>query len=147
MLEFFVVFTLFAVFWRYVLNNPIFGIEDISVLVLVVIAASSVIYGARKDAHVSINIISHFFDRRITRVTDIVMRLLALVTLGMASLALYRKACGFDKACITENLSIEHENFFYILLAAMALYGVHILIQLIVGILHFSETDPNEISD
>lgn len=139
---------LVAVFWRYILNDPIFGIDDISVLVLAVVAASSVIYGARNNAHVSVNVITMFFGRKVTRITDIIMRTFAVAILGVASFALFYKACGFEKACITENLSVEHWPFFYVLGAAMILYTVHIFIQLVSGIYHFhDDKDPNEVAD
>ena len=50
--------TVVAVFWRYMLNAPIFGIEDISIVTLTLVAAGSVAYGARHGAHVAINLIS-----------------------------------------------------------------------------------------
>lgn len=138
---------LLGVFWRYWLNNPIFGIGDVSVLVLSVIAAASVIYGARAEAHVSVNIIKMFVGRKVTRVTDLVMRCVSLLAIGIATYALFSKACGFEKACITENLSVEHWPFYYVLCAAMALYFLHVLLQLIQGVLHWSGDDPNEVAD
>ena len=137
-----------AVFWRYFLNDPIFGIDDLSVLALAVVAAASVIYGARNNAHVSVNVINMFFGRKVTRVTDLIMRALSLFILALAAFALFNKACGFEKACITENLSIEHRPFFYVLGAAMILYFVHIFIQFIIGIIHFNDDeDPTEVAD
>ena len=41
--------TVVAVFWRYMLNAPIFGIEDISIVTLTLVAAGSVAYGACGD--------------------------------------------------------------------------------------------------
>lgn len=139
--------TVVAVFWRYIVNDPIFGISDISVLTLSVVAAASVFYGARHNAHVSVNVIKYFFGRKATRITDIVMRVLALFILGLASYALFVKACGFDEACITDNLSIEHLPFFYALSAAMLLTALYTLWQLLVGIKHFHDEDPNEPAD
>ncbi len=135
---------LVAVIWRYVIQDPIFGIEDLSVLALSVVAASSVIYGARNNAHVSVNVIKYFFGRKVTRYTDLLMRLLTLTILLLAGYALIDKACGFEKACITNNLSIEHRPFFYVLSAAMFMYALHVFIQLVVGLAHFNAVDPNE---
>ena len=97
---------LVAVFWRYALNDPIFGIDDVSVMVLAVFAGCAVAYGARNNSHVSVDIITNFFGRSATRYTDAVMRILALGITGLAAFALWTKACGFEEACITENLSI-----------------------------------------
>ena len=125
--------TLVAVFFRYVLQDPIFGISDISVLTLAVVAASSVAFGARHDAHVSVDVIRFFAGPKITRVTDVIMRLLSICVLLLAAWALVIKACGFEKACITDNLSIEHRPFFYVLAIAMVFFALQILWQLLSG--------------
>ena len=135
---------LIAVIWRYGINNPIFGIEDLSVLVLSIVAASATVFGARNNAHISIDIISRFFGRKVTRFTDLIMRLLAFGILSLASYALVTKACGFEKGCLTENLSIVHRPFYYVLAASMGLYALHILIQLLQGLVHFNGDDPND---
>lgn len=135
---------LIAVIWRYGINNPIFGIGDMSTLVLSIVAAASVIYGARNNAHISIDLISRFFGRRITRYTDLVMRLLTLAILCLATYALITKACGFEKGCLTENLSIAHRPFYYLLAVSMGLYALHILVQLLQGLVHFKGDDPND---
>lgn len=140
--------TVVAVFWRYILNAPIFGIEDLSIVTLTVVAAGSVCYGARKGAHISINIISFFFFRRTTRVTDTIMRVLVAGISFLAAYALVTKACGIEKACITSNLAIEHRPFFYVLAAAMALYGANVTVHLAMGLAHWNEPhDPNEARD
>lgn len=136
-----------GVFWRYMLGNPIFGIDDLSKLVLAIVAAGAVIYGARNNAHVSVNVIGIFWGRKVTRITDAVMRALAVAILATASYALFTKACGFEEACITENLSVEHRPFYYVLGAAMALYSLHIFMQLLVGLRHFNTEDPNDLKD
>ena len=139
--------TMVAVFWRYIINDPIYGISDLSVLTLAVVAAASVCFGARHNSHVSVNVISYCFGRKITRVTDVIMRVLTLATLLVASYALVDKACGFEKACVTDNLSIEHRPFFYFLAVAMFIYAANIFWQLLVGLKHFNGTDPNEPAD
>lgn len=136
--------TIVAVFWRYVVDDAIYGISDLSVLTLSIVAACSVCFGARHNAHVSVNVISYFCGRKVTRITDIIMRVLTLATLLTASYALAHKACGLEKACITDNLSIEHRPFFYVLAACMLLFATNILWQLLVGFRHFNGTDPNE---
>lgn len=139
--------TAVAVFWRYIINDPIFGISDLSVLTLSVVAGMSVCFGARHNSHVSVNVISYFFGRKVTRLTDIVMRVLTLATLLVAVYALIDKACGFEKACITDNLSIEHRPFFYILAFCLFVYAANIFWQLLVGLKYFNGIDPNEPAD
>lgn len=136
--------TLVGVFWRYALNNPIFGIGDLSVMTLTIVAACAVAFGATKHAHVSVNVITMFFGRNVTRFTDTAMRLAAIFITGLAAYALFTKACGFEKACITENLSLEHRNFYWVLGLSMAFYMFVFASHLIVGLRHFNGHDPNE---
>ena len=136
--------TLVGVFWRYALNNPIFGIGDLSAMTLTIVAAGAVAFGATKQAHVSVNVITMFFGRNLTRVTDIVMRLAAIFITVLAAYALFTRACGFEKACITENLSIEHRNFYRILSVSMAFYAFVFTSHLLISLRHFNGQDPNE---
>lgn len=139
--------TVVAVTWRYGFNDPIFGIEDLSVVTLTLVAAGSVAYGARHGSHVSVNIIGFVFGRAVTRYTDALMRLLTFAVAGLAAYALFTRACGIEKACITNNFSIEHRPFYYVLGVAMLLYSLHVLIQFLVGLVHFAGEDPNKIAD
>ncbi len=139
--------TLATVIWRYIIKDPIFGISDLSVVTLSIVAAASVGYGARHEAHVSVNIITFFFGRNITRYTDVLMRFLTFMMLMVAAYALLDKACGFEGACVTDNLSIEHRPFFYILSVCMLFYAFHVLWQLLLGLKHFNGIDPNEPTD
>ena len=140
--------TVVAVFWRYILDAPIFGIEDVSIVTLTVVAAGAVAYGGRHGAHVSIDLISSFLGRKATRITDSAMRLAVAATCFLATYALITKACGLEKACITSNISIVHRPFFYVLAAAMAFYGLHMTLRLIIGLTDWhAARDPNEVSD
>lgn len=139
--------TLVAVIWRYALNNPIFGISDISMMTLIIVAGASVCYGARHGAHVSVNVIGMVADRNITRYTDALMRLLSFGILALASYALASKACGAARACLTNNMSIEHAPFYYFLSVMMGIFALQVLLQLIVGLAHFDGDDPNELAD
>jgi len=118
------VLTMVAVICRYWLNNPIFGIGDLSVLTLVLVAAGAVVWGARNGAHVSGDPITGL-GPRIGRVADITMNMLSTGICGLASYALFRQACGIEKICITENLSVEHAPFYQLLGVAMALLAAH----------------------
>jgi len=136
--------TIIAVFWRYILKNPIFGIEDLSVLLLTVVAAAAVAYGTGKGAHVSVDVIKHIFGRSVTRWTDALMRLLAAMICALASFALVDRACGIEKACITENLSVEHAPFYYILSLAMAVMAATYAVQCLMGLTDRSKAHQNE---
>ncbi len=139
--------TVIAVVWRYVLKNPIFGIGDLSVLLLSLVAAGAFAYGTGTGAHVSVDVIKRVAGSTITRWTDALMRLLAASTSALASFALFDRACGIEKACITENLSVEHQPFYYVLSVAMAAMALSYALQFLIGLLHGADVDPNEISD
>lgn len=123
--------TVVAVFWRYALNAPIFGIEDVSIVTLTILAAGAISFGGRHGAHVSINLIDRFAGDSLNRWIDAVMYFL---TAGMSYLAVYAlitRACGMEKACITSNLAIEHRPFFWVLAAAFLFYGLHLTLRFI----------------
>ena len=141
------VVTVIAVVWRYLLKDPIFGIGDLSVLLLSIVAAGAVASGTGTGAHVSVNVIKRVVGRRVTRWTDAFMRLLAASICALAAYALIDRACGIEKACITENLSVEHKPFYYILSVAMVVMALTYALQFIIGLLHWSDIDPNEIVD
>lgn len=137
--------TVVAVFWRYILNSPIFGIEDVSTMTLTVVVAASVAYGAHKQAHVGVNIIGFAFSRRVTRVTDLAARTLTFAIAAIAGYALFAKgSCGLPCGHITSNLAIPHPPFYFVLGAAMLSYAAVLLFQIAVGIANWTGEDPNE---
>ncbi len=137
--------TLVAVNWRYVLNDPIFGIEDISTMALTVVVASSVAFGAQRGAHVSVNVISYFGGRSLTRITDVAARLLSFAIVSTAAYALFLKGgCGLACGATTNNLSIVHTPFYYVLALCLTVYAAVILLQLFLGIAHWNGHDPYE---
>ena len=142
-----VIITVVAVLWRYGFNDPIFGISDLSVVTLTIVAGSAVAYGARHGAHVSVNVIAYVADRRLLRWSDALMRAATITITGLATWGLFTKACGIEKACITSNFSIEHRPFFWFLGLALGLYTLHVMVEFLTGLWHFRGNDPNEISD
>ena len=140
--------TVVGVFWRYILNDPIFGIEDVSTMVLTVVVGAAVAYGAHHHAHVSVNIITSFFGRKVTRVTDLVARFLGLGIVSVAAYGLFTKgSCGLPCGAITNNLSIVHTPFYYFLGVGMTSYALLLLVHLLIGLMHWSGDDPNELKD
>ncbi|MEM1237404.1 MAG: TRAP transporter small permease [Pseudomonadota bacterium] len=120
-----------SVFWRYALNDPIFGTADLSVMTLTLVAGSAVAFGARNGAHVSVDIISKFAGPGFVRVTDVIMRLAAVFISGLATYALFSSACGIEKACITNDLSIEHWPFYYYLGVCLGLFTLNMVLELL----------------
>ena len=141
--------TVVAVFWRYILNDPIFGIEDLSAMGLTVAVAGAIAYGATRGAHVSVNVLNYFAGRRATRFTDALVRLLGAGVIAFTSYALAIKgSCGFECGAFTANLFITHQPFYFLLSAAMAAYALLLFLQFVRGLLHFADAaDPNEIRD
>ena len=140
--------TVVAVFARYVMNDPIFGIEDLSSMTLTVVVAAAVAYGAYHNVHVSVSVIKMFAGRRVTRVTDLIVRFLSLAFISIAAYAMFTKgACGLPCGQITNNLSIVHTPFYYSIGLALAFYALLLAFQIIVGLAHWTGRDPNEAID
>ena len=140
--------TMTAVFARYVLNDPIYGIEDLSSMGLTVVVAGAVAYGAGKGSHVSVNVIGMVAGRETTRYTDVLARLLGIGIVSVATYALFTKgSCGLACGDITNNLSILHRPFYYLLGVAMASYALLLFLQLLIGFAHWSGEDPNADAD
>ncbi len=140
--------TAVAVIWRYVLNNPIFGIEDVSMMVLVLIIGASVACAAQHHNHVGVNVITWFVSRRITRITDLLARIATLSIVGLITYSLIDKgSCGLPCGAFTSNLSIIHTPFYYFLAVAFFCYFGLLVNDIVVGIRHWEGRDPNEPSD
>ena len=140
--------TVVAVFWRYILNSPIFGIEDVSTMTLTVVAATAVAYAAHQNAHVSVNIITILSGRSVTRFTDATSRILCISMLALATYALFSKgSCGLECGQTTNNITIVHTPFYYMLGLSMASYTLLMLLHLILGFYNWNGVDPNEVVD
>ena len=140
--------TVVAVFWRYILNSPIFGIEDISTMTLTVVVAAAIAYAAHQNAHVSVNVIKFFCGRAVTRITDAVTRILCIAMIALATYALFKNgSCGLECGQTTNNISIDHTPFYYMLGVSMGSYTLLLVVQLLVGFVHWNGNDPNEAID
>ena len=137
--------TVVAVFWRYVLNDPIFGLEDVSTMALTVVVAAAVAFGAHHKAHVGINVIKFFAGRTTTRLTDLLARSVSFSIVGLSTYAVFTKgSCGLECGAITNNLSIVHTPFYYVLGFALLSYTLLLLVQLLMGLAYWNGEDPNE---
>lgn len=136
-----------AVIARYIMNDPVFGIEDISVLVLTVIVATSVAYSAWTDSHISVELIEFIARRRMTRICGLVARLLGAGTVSYIAYALATVgSCGFPCGAVTGNLSIEHVPFYYFLAASMAFYVLVLLYQIVFELVHWRDSNTDELT-
>ncbi|WP_342074927.1 TRAP transporter small permease subunit [Yoonia sp. SS1-5] len=142
---FLVILTAVGVFWRYVLRDPIFGLQDLSSMTATVVAACAVAYAATQNSHVTVNMMPKHFGRPVRRLTDVIARGSGAVILALASAALIKKGgCGLACGNITSNLNIVHTPFYYVLAAALGFYAVYLLVQLIAGLSSWQGEDPNE---
>lgn len=143
---FLVALTVYAVFFRYILNDPVFGIDDVSQIALSVVVAGSIAYGGRAGAHVHVDILSIVGGRKITRYTDPLVRAAGAIIVGLMAYGLVKKGlCGTPCGYFTPNLAIPHLPFQMLLAAAMATYAVVLALELVIGLIHFrAAEDPNE---
>jgi len=137
--------TVAEVFWRYVMNDPLLWIEDISTMSLTVVVAGAIAYGAGEGSHVCVNLIVRFAGRSVTRITDAVARLLGVGVTATAAYALFAHgSCGLACGAVTGSVSIPHRPFYYALGASLTTYGLLLLTQLLLGLAAWNAEDPNE---
>lgn len=141
-----VVLTGIGVFFRYVVNDPINGLGDILSLTLSVTVACSLAYGGRVGAHVAVDVLGMVGGRKVTRWTDVLVRILGIFIVYTAVYALIKNGlCGILCGYLTSSLAIPHEPFYYFLAFGLSAYGVVLVAELIAGLLHFSrDIDPSE---
>lgn len=140
--------TIVSVFYRYVLRDPIFGIEDVSTMSMTIVVAGSITWAAVNRGHVSVNVLPMVIGRGVSRITDLLGRLVSFAILAVASYGLSVKgSCGLPCGAITSNLSIPHPPFYFVLSAAMGFTALWVLMQILIGLVHWNGQDPNEITD
>ena len=116
--------TMVGVVWRYVLRDPIFGLEDLASLSLAVVVAAGVAFAAVERAHIAVDNFSVWLNR------GIIGRALTALAAGLTSgicvvaiLALHLKAqCGVPCGEFTSNLSIPHAPFYIGFAVAFAIF-------------------------
>lgn len=141
-----VILTVTAVVFRYVLNDPIFGIDDLSQVGLSLVVAGSIAYGGRAGAHVHVDVLHMIGGRRVTRYTDVLVRAIGAFVVGLTAYALIRQGlCGTRCGHFTANLAIPHLPFYLVLAVSMAIYAAILALELVVGLVHFGAgRDPHE---
>lgn len=139
--------TVVAVIARYILNDPIFGIEDISVLVLTVVVSASIAYSAWTRFHISVELIELIAGYRMTRICGLLAQLLGAGTVSYIAYALATVgSCGFPCGAVTGNLSIVHVPFYYFLAASMAFYFLVLLYQIAFELVHWRNSHTDELT-
>ena len=141
-----VALTVVAVVFRYLLDDPIFGIDDLSQVGLSLAVAGSIAYGGRVGAHVHVDVLHMVGGRKVTRYTDILARAIGAFIVGLTAYALVEQGlCGTRCGHFTPNLVIPHLPFYLVLAAAMAIYAAVLALELVIGVIHLrADRDPNE---
>ena len=137
--------TVAEVFWRYVLNDSLIWAEDVSTMSLTVVVAAAIAYGAGEGSHVCVNLIARLWGRPVTRITDLMARLLGLSITAVAAYALFAHgSCGLPCGAVTTTVSIPHTLFYFVLGVALTAYGLLLTAQALLGLAVWDSEDPNE---
>jgi len=138
--------TFVTVVWRYGLGQPIYGIDDIAKMTLAVTVACSLAYGARRGAHVQVDVLERLGGRAVTRFTDLAARSIGIATVAFTTWAVAVKgSCGELCGNTTSDLSIPHMPFYVLLAAGFGLYVLVLTHELLAGLAAWSSTrDPHE---
>ena len=138
--------TVIQVGFRYVLNSPIDGADDLAQLLLVAVVAFSVAQSGRTGGQVAVEILGTIGGPKTIRWTDILVKSLGVVMLVVLALKLIdngNHAADFGEATLT--LLISFGPFFYLLAFGMALYALVLIVEIYVNLCgrsvpHQSET-------
>lgn len=121
-----------AVTFRYVFNSPIFGADDFNQVFLVSTVAFAVAHSGRTGGQVVVEILSIVSGPNITRWTDILVKFLGSIMMGLLVWMLIES--GFNAAAYgetTSSLEITLKPFFWILAFGMALYGLVLIFEMV----------------
>lgn len=133
------------VFWRYVLNAPIFGLEDVVRMALVVVVAGSVAYGARQGAHVHVDVLKMLGGKKLIRFTDVLVKLGGAGIVALLAFALWEEGrCGFRCGDFTDNLNIIHTPFYNTLSLGMGIYALILIVELIGSVVRLGNPEADD---
>lgn len=117
---------------RKALNSPIQGAEDILILALVFVVAVSIPLGARNGAHIEIEMMEPYMSPAIARISLILMKIIGFCVLCVMSWQLWHsgtQAPRFGET--TQQLLISFQPFYYLLSAAIAVYAVLLILEIV----------------
>lgn len=129
------VLTVVQVGFRYLLNDPITGADDIAQLFLIAVVTFSVAQSGRTGGQVVVEILGTIGSPKFTRWTDILVKVMGVVMIVILTAQLI--ANGNDAADYGEasgTLLIPFGPFFYLLGVGMAAYGVVLIFEIYVHV-------------
>ena len=136
------------VFMRYVLNDPIFGAQDISILFLISVVSLSIPYTARKGLHIFLELLTPILRPLGNRVADIIMRFSSAGVLGvMVWRLIHSGAEASDFGEQTQLLKLSFEPFYYILAVGFALYAINLVLEAITLMFKDTSQDLEALND
>jgi TRAP-type C4-dicarboxylate transport system permease small subunit len=122
--------TIVDVVYRYVLNAPIFGAHDVSVVLLVLVVAFSIAYGGRTGAHVAVEVFTRLFTPLIDRVASVFVRMIGAGVMVLVTWQLYLAgAVANDLAEGSQLLAIPFQPFYYALCVGIGLYAAVLVME------------------
>lgn len=122
--------TVLDVTFRYILDRPIGGSYDYSIVLLVLVVACSIPYGARGGAHVTADLFTHFTSPQADRVMAIVVKLFLSGMCAVWAWQLFlsgRTATRLGEATLLTN--IPFEPFYQALALGVGLYSLILLCE------------------
>ncbi len=121
-----------AVVFRYLFNSPIFGADDFNQILLVSTVAFAVAHSGRTGGQVVVEILSIVTGPKITRWTDILVKLVGAVMMGILVWMLIESGINAaEYGETTLSLEITLMPFFWVLAFGMALYGIVLLAEMV----------------
>jgi len=123
-------FTIVAIFFRYVLNDPIFGSIDIYRLSLAVMTFLALPYAGRSGGHIVVDIVPEFRNPAFNAWRNAISKLLIAVIFGLLAWQGVERA---DLAKLMGEASnmreIPHWRFYWVLTACAGLYALVLLTE------------------
>ncbi len=125
--------TVADVVFRYALNAPIFGGQDVSRLVLLLCVAFSIAYGGRTGAHVSVEVFTKLIGAWFERLAATLVKLVGAVVMAVMARQLYltgRLATELEEG--SQLLDIPFEPFYHALAVGMGLYALVLAVEVVI---------------
>jgi TRAP-type C4-dicarboxylate transport system permease small subunit len=122
--------TITDVVLRYIFSSPVFGARDVSKLILLTAVSLSVAYSARTGGQVSVELFTSMMGPRVTRWTEMIVRVIAIVMLSVLSWRLWingLNAGQFGEVSLA--LEIPFKPFYFILSIGMLLYALVLIFE------------------
>lgn len=120
-------FTVFAAMMRYIFNNPITGAGDLQQMTLIVVIFLALSYCGRTGGHVAVDLFTQMLGPRVTRVSDVIVNLLAAAVFVV--LAIWSIKVGNLFTMQTQSIEIPHRPFYYVIAGGSGLHALILVLE------------------